>query len=133
MRNTKKKTTKSKTYKRPGQLSEAELRRKYNSWMNHFTYGATQITELPKETQIYLLGVLLQQTLYNQTTNPLWSEMYKHNLYPYETDMEDTKLLPLIKKKLENSMEDLITTGCRRKFVGVLNSIDKTYNTGEYL
>jgi hypothetical protein len=133
MRNTKKKTTKSKTYKRPNQLSEAELRRKYNSWMNHFTYGATQITELPKETQIYLLGVLLQQTLYNQTTNPLWSEMYKHNLYPYETDMEDTKLLPLIKKKLENSMEDLITTGCRRKFVGVLNSIDKTYNTGEYL
>jgi|SaaInlStandDraft_2_1057019.scaffolds.fasta_scaffold83312_2 hypothetical protein len=133
MRNTKKKTTKSKTYKRPNQLSETELRRKYNSWMNHFTYGATQITELPKETQIYLLGVLLQQTLYNQTTNPLWSEMYKHNLYPYETDMEDTKLLPLIKKKLENSMEDLITTGCRRKFVGVLNSIDKTYNTGEYL
>ena len=44
MRNTKKKTTKSKTYKRPNQLSETELRRKYNSWMNHFTYGATQIT-----------------------------------------------------------------------------------------
>ena len=132
MRNTKKKTTKSKTYKRPNQLSETELRRKYNSWMNHFTYGATQITELPKETQIYLLGVLLQQTLYNQTTNPLWSEMYKHNLYPYETDMEDTKLLPLIKKKLENSMEDLITTGCRRKFVGVLGNIDKSFHRGEY-
>ena len=135
MRNTKKKTTKSKTYKRPNQLSETELRRKYNSWMNHFTYGATQITELPQETQIYLWAVVLQQVLYNQTTNPFWNEMYKQeeNLYPNETDMDDVKLFPLIKKKLENSMEDLITTGSRRKFVGFLNSIDKTYNTGEYL
>ena len=100
--------------------------------MNNFVYGATQITELPQETQIYLWGVVLQQILYNQTTIPFWSEMYKHNLYPNETDMEDAKLSPLIKKKLEHSMEDLITTGCRRKFVGVLNSIDKSFSTGEY-
>jgi hypothetical protein len=127
-----KKTEKLKRNKRPNQLSEAELKRKYSSWMKNFVYGAMQITELPKETQLYLWGVVLQQTLYNQTTIPFWSEMYKHNLYPNETDMEDAKLSPLIKKKLEHSMEDLITTGCRRKFVGVLNSIDKTYNTGEY-
>ena len=127
-----KKTEKLKRNKRPNQLSEAELKRKYSSWMKNFVYGATQITELPQETQIYLWSVVLQQILYNQTTIPFWSEMYKHNLYPNETDMEDAKLSPLIKKKLEHSMEDLITTGCRRKFVGVLNSIDKTYNTGEY-
>ena len=127
-----KKTEKLKRNKRPNQLSEAELKRKYSSWMKNFVYGAMQITELPKETQLYLWGVVLQQTLYNQTTIPFWSEMYKHNLYPNETGMEDAKLSPLIKKKLEHSMEDLITTGCRRKFVGVLNSIDKTYNTGEY-
>ena len=127
-----KKTAKPNRNKRPNQLSEAELKRKYSSWMKNFVYGAMQITELPKETQLYLWGVVLQQTLYNQTTIPFWSEMYKHNLYPNKTDMEDAKLSPLIKKKLEHSMEDLITTGCRRKFVGVLNSIDKTYNTGEY-
>ena len=135
MRNSKKKPTKPKQNKRPTQMSEAELKRKYKRWMEHFVYGTTQITELPQDTQIYLWGVVLQQALYNQTTNPFWYEMYKQedNLYPNETDIDDTKLFPLIKKKLEHSMEDLITTGCRRKFVGVLNSIDTTFRTGEYL
>ena len=137
MRNTRKKLTKRKQIKRPNQLSEAELKRKHKSFMKQFVYGTTQITELPKQTQIYLWGVVLQQTLYNQTTNPFWVEMYKQeeNLYPndeYSIEMDDVKLLPLIKKKLENALEDLITTGGRRKFVGVLNSIDKTFNTGEY-
>ena len=133
MRNTRKKITKPKQNKRPNQLSEAELKRKHKSFMKHFVYGTTQITELPKQTQIYLWGVVLQQTLYNQTTNPFWNEMYKQDIEPNDTEMDDVKLLPLIKKKLENSMEELISNGGRRKFVGVLNSIQKSYEHGELI
>ena len=135
MKNTKKKSTTKKTpikRKRPNQMNETELRRKYSTWMKNFSFGLSELIELPKNTQMYLWGCVLQQSLFNQTTNPFWNEMYKNDLYPDETDMEDVKLSPLNKKRLENSMEELITTGCRRKFVGVLNSIDKSFHTGEY-
>ena len=133
MKNTKKKTTKPKRNKQPNKMSEGELKRTHTKYMKNFVYGMRQIIELPEETQIYLWGVVLQQTLYNQTTNPYWNEMYNYNLYPYEVGMNDEKLLPLIKKRLEGSLEELITSGSRRKFVGVLNSIHKSYEQGEYV
>ena len=114
-------------------MSEAELKRKHKSYMKQFVYGTTQITELPKQTQIYLWAVVLQEALYNQTTNPFWNEMYKQDIEPNNIEMDDVQLFPLIKKKLENSMEELITTGGRRKFVGVLNSIQKSYEHGELI
>jgi len=40
--------------------------------------------------------------------------------------------VPLHRKRLLNGMENLITGGGRKKFVGVLNSIDKSFSKGEY-
>ena len=137
MKNTKKKTitktpVKPKKHKHPNQMTDTELRRKYSSWMKHFVYGVGQITELPKRTQHYLWFCVLQETLYNPTTNPFLHQMYKSDPFPVDTDMNDTELSPLNRKRLFSGMENLITNGGRKKFVGVLNGIDKSYSKGEY-
>ena len=46
--------------------------------------------------------------------------------------MNDTELSPLNRKRLFSGMENLITNGGRKKFVGVLNGIDKSYSKGGY-
>ena len=124
---------KTKKPKRPNQMSPAELRRKYGCWMKNLIYGIQQIIELPEITQQRLWFCVLQETLYNPTTNPFLHQMYKDDPFPEETSMNDTELIPLNRNRLFAGIENLITGGGRKKFVGVLNSIDKTYNTGEYL
>ena len=123
---------KTKKPKRPNQMSPAELRRKYGCWMKNLIYGIQQIIELPEQTQQRLLFCVLQETLYNPTTNPFLYQMYKDDPFPEETSMNDTELIPLNRNRLFAGIENLITGGGRKKFVGVLNSIDKSISTGEY-
>ena len=62
--------------------------------------------------------------------------MYKRDedFYKKETNgvLEDYQLAPLDRKRLFNGMEDLITSGGRKKFVGVLSQLKQSYENGEY-
>jgi hypothetical protein len=44
----------------------------------------------------------------------------------------NTELTPLLRKKLFNGFENLIAGGGRKKFEGVLQEIQTTFNTGEF-
>ena len=120
--------------KKPHQMDERSLLRTHDRWMGNISYGISEILELPKDTQQYILFCLLQDTLYNNTTNPIFSQLYKQNLYTRYADepLVDVELCPLNRKRLMSGMENLITGGGRRRFVGVLNSVDKSFHTGEY-
>ena len=100
--------------------------------MKNFQYGISEIVELPSNTQQYILFCLLQDTLYNSTTNPIFSQLYKQDLYERDELLVDVELAPLNRKRLLDATQELITGGGRKKFVGVLNSIDKSFSTGEY-
>ena len=136
MKNTKKKTiTKTPVKpKKPHQMDEKTLLRTHDRWMKNIQYGISQILELSNETQQYILFCLLQDTLYNTTTNPIFSQLYKQDLYTRYVDepLVDVELSPLNRKRVMDGLEELITGGGRRKFVGVLNSVDKSFHTGEY-
>ena len=136
MKNTKKKTiTKTPVKpKKPHQMDEKSLLRTHDRWMKNIQYGISQILELSNETQQYILFWLLQDTLYNTTTNPIFSQLYKQDLYTRYVDepLVDVELSPLNRKRVMDGLEELITGGGRRKFVGVLNSVDKSFHTGEY-
>ena len=124
----------TKNTKKPHQKNEKSLVRTHDRWMSNITYGISEILELPKDIQQYVLFCLLQDTLYNDTTNPIFSQLYKQNLYTRYADepLVDVELCPLNRKRLMSGMENLITGGGRRRFVGVLNSVDKSFHTGEY-
>ena len=136
MKNTKKKTTTKKSVKpkKPHQMDEKTLLRTHDRWLGNITYGINEILELPKDIQQYVLFCLLQDTLYNDTTNPIFSQLYKQDLYTREDDdpLVDVELSPLNRKRVLKGLEELITGGGRKKFVGVLNSVEKSFHTGEY-
>ena len=124
----------TKKVKKAHQMDEKELKKIHDRWMGNITYGINEILGMPKDTQQYILFCLLQDTLYNNTTNPIFSQLYKQNLYTRYADepLVDVELCPLNRKRLMSGMENLITGGGRRRFVGVLNSVDKSFHTGEY-
>ena len=101
--------------KKKQEISTKELKRKYNNWMKNFVYGIQQMVNEHPSTQTQIFYILLQDCLYNKTTNPFWVEMYKRDedFYKKETNgvLEDYQLAPLDRKRLFNGMEDLIT-GC---------------------
>jgi hypothetical protein len=136
MKNAKKKTiTKTPVKpKKPHQMDEKSLLRTHDRWMKNIQYGISQILELSNETQQYILFCLLQDTLYNDTTNPIFSQLYKQNLYTRYVNepLVDVELVPLDRKRVMKGLEELITGGGRKKFVGVLNSVEKSFHTGEY-
>ena len=113
------------TTKKKQEISSKELKRKYNSWIKNFVYGIQQMVNEHPSTQTWIFYILLQDCLYNTTTSPFFSQMYQRDsdFYKKETNgvLEDYQLAPLDRKKLFNGMEDLITSGGRKKFVGVLS------------
>jgi hypothetical protein len=127
-------TKKSVKPKKPHQMDERSLKRIHHKWMGNIRYGINEILALPTNTQQYILFCLLQDTLYNGTSNPIFSQLYKQDLYTRydEEPLVDVELAPLNRKRLMSGMENLITGGGRRRFVGVLNSVDKSFHTGEY-
>ena len=125
---------KTKKVKKAHQMDEKELKKIHDRWMGNITYGINEILALSKDTQQYILFCLLQDTLYNSTTNPIFSQLYKQDLYTRYDDepLVDVELAPLNRKRVMESLQELITGGGRRKFVGVLGNIDKSFHKGEY-
>ena len=124
------------TTKKKQEISTKELKQKYNNLMKNFVYGIQQMVNEHPSTQTWIFYILLQDCLYNKTTNPFWVEMYKRDedFYKKETIgvLEDYQLAPLDRKRLFNGMEDLITGGGRKKFVGILSQMKQSYEKGEY-
>ena len=129
--------------KKKKEISTKELKRKYNNWMKNFVYGIQQMVNEHPSTQTWIFYILLQDCLYNRTTNTFFSQMYKRDkdFYKIDTDgglefltdnLEDYQKGHLDRKRLINGMEDLITGGGRKKFVGVLNQLKQSYENGEY-
>ena len=106
-------------------MSSEELKRKYNQFMKNMVDGIQQMVNAHPSTQSWIFFILLQDCLYNKTTSPFFVEMYKRDedFYKKETNgvLEDYQLAPLDRKNLFNGMEDLITGGGRKKFVGILS------------
>ena len=117
-------------------MSSEELKRKYNQFMKNMVDGIQQMVNAHPSTQSWIFFILLQDCLYNRTTNPFIAEMYRRDedFYKKETDgvLEDYQLAPLDRKKLFDGMEDLITGGGRKKFVGILSQMKQSYEKGEY-
>lgn len=118
--------------RKPNQFSDGELRRIYTKYIENLSFGINEIINLPALTQTFLWHMVLQDNLYNSTTNPFLHQMYQKNVFPFEEDMPDTQLTPLLRKKLFNGFENLIAGGGRKKFEGVLQEIQTTFNTGEF-
>ena len=125
------------------EISSRELKRKYNQFMKNMVDGIQQMVNAHPSTQSWIFFVLLQDCLYNKTTNPFFVEMYRRDedFYKVDTDggleyltnnLEDYQLGHLDRKRLINGMEDLITGGGRKKFVGVLSQLKQSYENGEY-
>ena len=125
------------------EISSRELKRKYNQFMKNMVDGIQQMVNAHPSTQSWIFFVLLQDCLYNKTTNPFFVEMYRRDedFYKVDTDggleyltnnLEDYQLGHLDRKRLINGMEDLITGGGLKKFVGVLNQLKHSYENGEY-
>ncbi len=118
-------------------ISSRELKRKYSSWMKNMMFGINELVNEDTNTQHYIFFILLQECLYNQTTSPFLSQMYKRDEDFYKTDvdgeLEDYQLAPLNRKKLLGAFEDVITGGGRKKFVNVISQIKHSQETGEYI
>lgn len=123
--------------RRKREISSREMKRKYSSWMKNFVYGIDELVNEDTTTQHYLFFILLQDTLYNGTTSPFFSQMFKRDedFYKVDTDggLEDYQLAPLLRKKLLEAFEDLITGGGRKKFTNVLSQIKHSQEIGEYI
>ena len=116
-------------------ISSRELKRKYSSWMKNMMFGINELVNEDTNTQHYIFFILLQECLYNKTTSPFLSQMYKRDEDFYKTDvdgLEDYQLAPLNRKKLLEAFTDVITGGGRKKFVNVISQI-KHSQDGEYI
>ena len=118
------------------ELTTRELRRKYSKWMKSFVDGVRQIIDSDRELQSYLWMIVLQDCLYNKSTSPFFSQMYKRDedFYKVDTDngLEDCQLGHLNRKRLISGVEDLICCGGRKRFSGVLTQILQSCEKGEY-
>lgn len=117
-------------------ISTRELKQKHSKWMKNFVYGVQEIIYSHPDIQHWIFYILLQDCLYNKTTNPFFAQMYQRDedFYKKETDdgLEDYQLAPLDRKRLFDGMEELITSGSRKKFMGVLGQLGQSYEKGEY-
>jgi hypothetical protein len=118
--------------RKPNQYSDGELRRMYERYLSNIHYGITQLIDVSEHHQKNLWYMVLQDCLYNQTTSSFLHQMYEKDVFPYEEEMPDTQITPLLRKKLFNAFENLVAGGGRSKFRGVLKSIELTLETGEY-
>ena len=125
------------------EISSRELKRKYNQFMKNMVDGIQQMVNAHPSTQSWIFFILLQDCLFNKTTNPFIAEMYRRDegFYKVDTDsgleyltnnLEDYQLGHLDRKRLINGMEDLITGGGLKKFVGILSQMKQSYENGEY-
>tara|TARA_Y100001960_G_scaffold313018_1_gene375444 strand:+ start:381 stop:767 length:387 start_codon:yes stop_codon:yes gene_type:complete len=117
-------------------ISSRELNRKYSQWMKNFKYGIGELLNEDEITQHYIYFILLQECLYNKTTSPFLSQMYQRDDDFYKKDvdgLEDYQLAPLLRKKLLDAFEELLTGGGRKKFVNVISQIKKSLEVGEYI
>lgn len=121
--------------KKQVQLTEKELRQKYNRWMKNFIKGINEICSLPWETQQYLWFCVLNECLYTTESNPFLAQMYKtEGLYGEEhyPILEDVHLAPMNRARLIEGMKTLLMNGGKKKWTDTLKQIENSSNKEDY-
>tara|TARA_Y100000593_G_scaffold90822_1_gene178113 strand:+ start:3370 stop:3750 length:381 start_codon:yes stop_codon:yes gene_type:complete len=121
------------------EISSQELNRKYETWMRNFKYGIEQLVNEDTITQHYIFYILLQESLYNETTIPYLEKMYHRDIDFYKVDdtddLMDYQIVPLHRKQLLEAFEAVITGGGRKRFSNVVSNIRQyliEQETGDY-
>ena len=117
------------------QLSNKELRQKYNRWFKNFSKGTDEILNLPPLTQKYLGFCVLNECLYTTESNPFLSQMYKTDGLYREEDcdiLDDVQLVPMNRARLVEGMKSLLMNGGKKKFTDTLKTIDESADKGDY-
>jgi hypothetical protein len=120
---------------RKPELTNKELKQKYNKWYGNFMNGINEILDMPTHTQQYLWFCVLQECLYNNESNPILSQMYKReNLFTEEDkeDLSDAQLAPMNKARLIEGMKTFLMNSGKRKWMDTLHKIQTSSNKGSY-
>jgi hypothetical protein len=120
---------------RKPQLTNKELKQKYNMWYGNFMIGIDDILNMPCDVQQYLWFCVLQECLYNNESNPILSQMYQREDLFTEEDKEglsDAQLAPMNKVRLFEGMKTFLMNSGKRKWVDTLHKIQTSSNKGDY-
>ena len=138
--------TKRKTIKRPNDFGS--IKRKVNRYKGNLIDGLSQILELNKDVQHYILFCLLcDETLFNQYTNPhinkylveletndeFRNKLKQSNQEVTDGHLWDSQLTPMVRGKIISGLQDLISNGGRKKWEKVLSEITNGYTEGVYI
>ena len=121
--------------RKKSQLSNKELRQKYNRWFKNFSKGVDEILNLSPLTQKYLWFCVLNECLYTTESNPFLSQMYKTDGLYREEDcdiLEDVQLVPMNRARLVEGMKSLLMNGGKKKFTDTLKTIEESSDRGDY-
>ena len=138
--------TKRKTIKRPSDFGS--IKRKVNRYKGNLIDGLSQILELNKDVQHYILFCLLcDETLFNQYTNlhinkyfveletndEFRNKLKQSNQESGDGHLWDSQLTPMVRGKIISGLHDLISNGGRKKWEKVLSEITNGYTEGVYI
>ena len=121
--------------RKKSQLSNKELRQKYNRWFKNFSKGVDEILNLSPLTQKYLWFCVLNECLYTTESNPFLTQMYKSDgFYDDENPegLEDVCLVPMNRARLIEGMKSLLMNGGKKKFTDTLRTINESADREDY-
>ena len=137
--------TKRKTIKRPNDFGTT--RRKVDKYKGNLIDGLSQVLKLERGVQHYILFCLLcNETLFNQLTNPHINKYFveletnddfrsklKQSNQECGEVLWDIQLAPMTRGKIISGLQDLISTGGRKKWEKVLSEITLCCEEGVYI
>jgi hypothetical protein len=117
------------------ELTNKELKQKYNRWYGNFMKGIDEILNMPWDAQQYLWFCVLQECLYNNESNPILSQMYqREDLFTEDElgNLNDAQLAPMNKARLIEGMKTFLMNSGKKKWTDTLHKIEVSANKGDY-
>ena len=117
------------------ELTNKELKQKYNRWYGNFMRGIDEILKMPWDAQQYLWFCVLQECLYNNESNPILSQMYqREDLFTEDEkgNLNDEQLAPMNKARLIEGMKTFLMNSGKKKWTDTLHKIETSANKEDY-
>ena len=117
------------------ELTNKELKQKYNRWYGNFKKGIDDILNMPWDAQRYLWFCVLQECLYNNESNPILSQMYqREDLFTEDEKgiLNDEQLAPMNKARLIEGMKTFLMNSGKKKWTDTLHKIETSANKEDY-
>ena len=117
------------------ELTNKELKQKYNRWYGNFKKGIDDILNMPWDAQRYLWFCVLQECLYNNESNPILSQMYqREDLFTEDEkgNLNDEQLAPMNKARLIEGMKTFLMNSGKKKWTDTLHKIETSANKEDY-